>query len=67
MLKSIAAPLCAMSSLSHVLVGFCVTFDNMNGVYKLSATPGSPAGRTFPTNFRDYPGGVEYFEVYHGP
>eukprot|EP00966_Prymnesium_polylepis_P050771 1175620-Prymnesium_polylepis.1 len=39
----------------------------MNGKYSLSRTPGAPAGKTFPTDFKDYPGGVDYFEVYHGP
>ena len=27
----------------------------------------APAGGGFPTDFKDYPGGVEYFDVYHGP
>lgn len=40
---------------------------NMNGEYKLSPTPNAPPGQGFPTNFKDYPGGVEYMEVYHGP
>ena len=39
-------------------------FDNMNGEYHVSNLP---EGSNFSTNFRDYPGGVEYFEVYHGP
>jgi hypothetical protein len=26
----------------------------------------APKG-AFPTDFKDYPGGVEYFDVYHGP
>ena len=39
----------------------------MNGKYSLSRTPGAPTDKTFPTDFKDYPGGVEYFEVYHGP
>lgn len=38
---------------------------NMNGEYLLSQTPGAPG--KFPTDFKDYPGGVEYFDVYHGP
>jgi hypothetical protein len=41
-------------------------FANMNGAYVLSPTPGQDSA-SFPTNFSDYPGGVEYFEVYHGP
>ena len=41
-------------------------FDNMNGAYRLSKTPRAPG--EFPgTAFADFPGGVEYFEVYHGP
>ena len=27
----------------------------------------APAEGSFPTDFKDYPGGVEYFDVYHGP
>ena len=47
---------------------FTPTTDaNMNGHYVLSKTPGAPADKTFSTDFKDYPGGVEYFEVYHGP
>lgn len=38
---------------------------NMNGEYFISKTPGAPGD--FPTNFKDFPGGVEYFDVYHGP
>jgi hypothetical protein len=36
---------------------------NMNGLYKLSPTPGGTAER-FPSQYRDYPGGVEFFDVY---
>ena len=43
------------------------TAPNMNGAYELSKTPGAPSGASFPTNFKDYPGGVESFDVYHGP
>jgi hypothetical protein len=43
------------------------TAPNMNGAYQLSKTPGAPAASSFPTNFKDYPGGVESFDVYHGP
>ena len=43
------------------------TDPNMNGAYALSKTPGAPADKSFSTDFKDYPGGVEYFEVYHGP
>jgi len=43
------------------------TAPNMNGAYELSKTPGAPTGASFPTNFKDYPGGVESFDVYHGP
>lgn len=37
----------------------------MNGEYVLSPTPGGPAANEkHPTNFKDYPGGVEYFDWY---
>ena len=39
----------------------------MNGEYRISPTPGAPQGALFPTNFKDYPGGVESFDAYHGP
>lgn len=39
--------------------------ENMNGHYELSKTPNAPGD--FPTDFKNYPGGVEYFDVYHGP
>jgi hypothetical protein len=39
---------------------------NMNGEYPLSVTPGGTAG-LFPRAFKDYPGGVEYFDVYSPP
>jgi hypothetical protein len=38
--------------------------DNMNGKYVLSTTPNGPDANTkFPINYKDYPGGVEYFDV----
>ena len=43
------------------------TEENMNGAYEFSVTPGAPQGKGFPTDFKDYPGGVEFFDVYHGP
>ena len=43
-------------------------FDNMNGKYVLSSTPGQPTNVSFPTRWCEYPSnGVEYFEVMHGP
>ena len=39
-------------------------FDNMNGQYVYSKTPGAPTDKEFPTDYKDYPGGVEYFDVY---
>jgi len=39
----------------------------MNGEYVISPTPNAPKGAKFNTNFADYPGGVEYFDVYMGP
>ena len=42
--------------------------SNMNGAYEIASTPNAPGGKsTFPTNFADYPGGAEFFDVYHGP
>ena len=37
------------------------TAPNMNGQYVLSSTPNGKPG-LFPSNFKDYPGGVEYFD-----
>lgn len=45
--------------------GGALAFENMNGKYHLTPTPNAPG--TFPTEWSEYPGGVEYFEVYHGP
>ena len=42
------------------------TRPNMNGEPILSATPGAKP-ELFPKNFRDYPGGVEAFDVYSPP
>ena len=44
------------------------TEPNMNGEYLLASTPKQRANWTgWSTSFKDYPGGVEYFEVYAGP
>ena len=41
------------------------TVPNMNGEYVLSATPQSEGTQEkFPLNFKDYPNGVEHFDVY---
>jgi hypothetical protein len=40
--------------------------SNMNGEYLMQRTPRQGAGN-WSTNFSEYPGGVEYFEVYVGP
>merc|ERR1719313_3084849 len=40
--------------------------DNMNGDYVMSTTPGGKAG-LFPKQYRDYPGGVESYDVYSPP
>ena len=38
---------------------------NMNGDYELSCTPnGKDCMDKFPVHYKDYPGGVEYFDVY---
>lgn len=39
--------------------------ENMNGDYVLSRTPGGgDASRLFPTRYADYPGEIDYFDVY---
>lgn len=74
---------CVMADLSDYLdfkIIVCLTFIsldhhlfflrqlNMNGVYPLSATPGSKdMDKLFPNQYRDYPGGAEMFEVYSPP
>ena len=40
------------------------TSPNMNGAYLLTPTPNASDTSKMPTNYKDYPGGVEYFEVY---
>lgn len=40
--------------------------DNMNGDYVFSTTPGGKPG-LFPKRYADYPGGVEYYDVYSPP
>jgi hypothetical protein len=40
-------------------------FENMNGEYVISPTP--KAFGNYSTKWSEYPGGVEYFEVYMGP
>lgn len=42
------------------------TQENMNGAYPFSPMPGGTPGK-FPKRFRDYPGGVESFDVYTPP
>ena len=37
--------------------------ENMNGEYALASTPGGKPG-LFPKHFKDYPGGVESYDVY---
>ena len=39
---------------------------NMNGAYVFSTTPGGTPGR-FPKRYADYPGGVDFFDVYSPP
>ena len=39
----------------------------MNGNYTVWKTPHAPLDIDFPTNFMDYPNGVESFDAYHGP
>merc|ERR1719433_838916 len=40
---------------------------NMNGEYILSSTPGGDPSKPFPTQYKDYPGGTEYFDVWSPP
>eukprot|EP00928_Gymnodinium_smaydae_P089563 TRINITY_DN7350_c0_g6_i1.p1 TRINITY_DN7350_c0_g6~~TRINITY_DN7350_c0_g6_i1.p1 ORF type:complete len:782 (-),score=96.02 TRINITY_DN7350_c0_g6_i1:86-2431(-) len=41
---------------------------NMNGEYLLSQTPGGiRTQEKFPKQYRDYPGGVQYFDIYSPP
>ena len=41
---------------------------NMNGEYRATTcVDGACIDVTFPTNYMDYPGGVESFDAYHGP
>ena len=48
-------------------VGLVAPFDNMNGQYVVTRTPGARPG-TFNTRWDSYPnGGVEYFDSYMGP
>mmetsp|Transcript_30184 Transcript_30184/g.59088 ORF Transcript_30184/g.59088 Transcript_30184/m.59088 type:complete len:774 (-) Transcript_30184:87-2408(-) len=37
---------------------------NMNGEYSISPTAGAGDPKLFPSQFRDYPHGVEYFDMY---
>jgi hypothetical protein len=39
---------------------------NMNGDYVFSSTPGGTPGK-FPKHYKDYPGGVEFFDAYTPP
>ena len=47
------------------------TDENMNGHYDITPTPKAKPSKsskwTSSGDFKDYPGGVEYFDVYHGP
>ena len=41
---------------------------NMNGAYRATTcVDGVCKDTTFPTNYMEYPGGVESFDAYHGP
>ena len=41
-------------------------FENMNGEYVTTPTPGASEGE-YNTKWSEYPGGVEFFDVYLGP
>jgi hypothetical protein len=52
-----------------LLLGYAamgLSFENMNGEYLTTPTPNSRPGH-FSTNWSQYPGGVESFDVYLGP
>ena len=40
--------------------------NNMNGEYVFSTTPNGNPGK-FPKQYKDYPGGVEYYDAYSAP
>ena len=42
-------------------------FENMNGEYLTTPTPHANTSVRFNTDWSEYPGGVEFFEVYMGP
>jgi hypothetical protein len=54
---------CFLLLLGHAGAG--LVFENMNGEYVTTPTPHAK-GR-FNTNWSEYPGGVEYFDVHLGP
>ena len=58
-LRSLIVPLVAATSVPS-------TQENMNGAYVYSTTPGGTPG-LLPRNYRDYPRGVESFDVYSPP
>ena len=63
--------LCASSTRAMVVPDFGADFtpsklENMNGEYVFSTTPGGRPG-LMPKNYRDYPGGVESFDLYSPP
>ena len=63
-MKAAAAALLLAASLTF---SFSSAADdsNMNGAYVLSPTPNGPrANELFPLNYKDYPRGVEHFDVY---
>ena len=65
---TIAAASLAAAFTPSLAAAFTPSADpNMNGHYFISETPKAPADANFSTDFKDYPGGVEYFDVYHGP
>eukprot|EP00930_Biecheleria_cincta_P083378 TRINITY_DN72962_c0_g1_i1.p1 TRINITY_DN72962_c0_g1~~TRINITY_DN72962_c0_g1_i1.p1 ORF type:complete len:758 (+),score=77.23 TRINITY_DN72962_c0_g1_i1:72-2345(+) len=56
---------CSLFAVAYAVEGK-FTGPNMNGKYALARTPKQREGH-WSTDFKDYPGGVEYFEVYTGP
>lgn len=43
------------------------SLENMNGQYPFTPTPGAGPANLFPKKFKEYPGGVESFDVYSPP
>jgi len=59
--------LAAIGASAGAVPGFVPSQEpNMNGDYPFATTPGGTPGK-FPKAYKDYPGGVEYYDVYSPP